>query len=534
MGDSENEEQRVRPLAPTDSPGPRGRSSTLGVALAVVAGIAAFMFLFGSDADSEPDAQSAATALAVPEISTGASDQLTTTSPPAPASSTTAVLGAEQTLSDLLPDTEGVLIAVITSQAGLELVRWPPATPSRSSEIPMLSGPVLEFDASGLQMAFLGTSATAKGPALYLGRPVSWAPARVGVSSFKWHATWRGRIGWMELGESRRLCWADADPVGARLSASFCVASSGDELVGFDSSGFLVVDHDEGIVLRLDDSGQQVGSLPGSDALINRDGQVLIIDRNPDGREASFTLADPDLTNAVELDWAPPSASGEYGFVALSPSNHPPEVAFLVVPDEERRYELQLWTLDGTLERTVNLSGRVWDVEWDSTGRYLLAPGIVGERGHVLQVYDTFAQELLFLPYDNWIQDAQLVTPAVCENAAHVTAAFVDHLPPDVTLGTARMVLSRDADLESWYFMSARVVGGPFDGELASWAHPGFDGRNVDTTNTPGLAVPINEAAKYMGFGMTSLEPAGYGVNYWLQLDGALASQQCVQAEAPH
>ena len=505
----------------------------LGAALVVGAGIAAAVFLFGSGADSEPDTQSAETALAVPETSTGASDQLTTTSPLAPASSTTTVLAAGQTLSDLLPDTKGVLIAAITSGAGLELVVWPPTTPSGSSEIPILSGPVLEFDASGQKMAFLGPSATTEGLTLYVGSPASWAKARVAVSSFRWHVTWWGRIAWMESGNPEQLCWADADPVGGRFSTSTCVTGSGDELVGFDSNGFLVVDHDQRIVLRVDDSGRQVGSLPGSDALISRDGQVLVIDRDRDGREASFSLADPDLTNAVELDWAPQGASGEYGFVALSPSAHGPEVAFLVVPNEERRYQLQLWTFDGTLKQTVNLSGRVWDVEWDSTGRYLLVPGKLDESDHVLQVYDTFTQGLVFLPYDNWIQDAQLVTPAVCENAAHVTAAFADHLPPDVTLGTARMVLSRDANLESWYFMSARVVGGPFDGELASWAHTGFDGRNVDTTNTPGLAVPINEAANYLGFGMTSLEPASYGVDHWLQLDGALASQQCVQTDDP-
>ena len=532
MADSENEEQRVRPVAPTDSPGPRARPSVFGVALVVVAGIAALVFLFGSGADSEPDARGLATTLAVPETSTGAPDQLTTTSPPASSSSTTTVPAAELTLSDLLPDTEGVLIAAITSHAGLDLVRWPPAKPSRSSEIPMLSGPVLEFDASGQQMAFLGPLGT-EGPTLYVGRTVYWAPARFGVSSFRWHDTWWGRIGWMELGDPEQLCWADADAVGTGLSAPVCVASSGDELVGFDSSGFLVVDHDLRIVLRVDGSGRQVGSLPGSDALIGRDSQVLVIDRGRDGREAPFSLADPDLTNAVELDWAPPNTSGEYGLVALSPSSHGPELAFLVVPDEERRIQLQLWTFDGTLKQTVNLSGRVWDVEWDSTGRYLLAPGIIDERDHVLQVYDTFTQELVFIPYDNVIQDAQLVTTAVCEDATHVTAVFVDHLPPDVTLGTARMVLSRDANLESWYFMSARVVGGPFDGDLASWAHPGFDGRNVDTTNTPSLAVPINEAANDMGFGMTLLEPAGYGVGYWLQLDGALASQQCVQTEDP-
>jgi hypothetical protein len=93
------------------------------------------------------------------------------------------------------------------------------------------------------------------------------------------------------------------------------------------------------------------------------------------------------------------------------------------------------------------------------------------------------------------------------------------------------MVLSRDANLESWYFISARVIGGPFDGDLATWAHPGFDGRSVDATNTPSLAVPINQAATSFEFGKTTLEPETYGVGDWLQLDGALASQLCVEPD---
>jgi len=496
-----------------------------------VVGIAALAVFMQSDAGFEPDTQSTTTALAVPESSAATSGTVSTSNAPSVESTTSSTAVREQTLSDLLPESEGVLVAAILGQVGgdLALVRWTSAAQRWSLKIPMIGEPVLDFDVSGQHMAFLGRSATVEGPALYVGRSNSWAPARAPVSSFRWHATIPGRIGWMEPGVSPRLCWADTDSAEGQTIA-VCVPGTGDELVGFDSSGFLVLDQDTRTVLRLDALGRQVGSLPGTDALVGPDGQVLVVDQDRDARESSFLVADADLRNAVVLEWAPSNVSGVYGFVAWSPVSHPPQLAFLVQPTgDDRHYQLQRWTLDGSRLQTVNLNGRVWNVEWDSTGRYLLFPGIFGERDHVLRIYDTFALALVLVSYDNWIQDAHLVTPAVCESATHVAASFAYHLPENVTLATARMVRSRDADLESWYFMSARVVGGPLAGEIASWAHPGFDGRNVDTTNTPNLAIPINEAARYLGFGMTLLDPASYGVDDWSHLDGALASQQCVQ-----
>lgn len=492
-----------------------------------VAGIAALVFFVGADRDSGVGTESTTTTLVASGGSTVTSEPVPTSPPVASTSSTTV---SEPTLRDLLPGASGVLIAAITAQgsSGLELVRWSPAASHRSSEIPMLGGPVLDFDESGQHMAFLGPSSTVEGLTLYVGRPDSWAPARVGVSSFRWHATVPGRIGWLESRDPPRLCWADADAAEG-LSAAVCVPGSGSQLVGFDSSGFLVVDHASRTVARLDATGRQVRSLPGTNALIGPEGQVLIVDQRPDAGESFFSLADPDLIEVVDLDWAPRNATGEYGFVAWSPFSHPPELAFLVYDEGERLQQLQRWDLDGTARRAVNLSGRVWDVGWDSTGRYLLVPGVLDESDHVLQVYDTFSQALVYLHFDNWIQDATLLTEAGCEDAAHVVAAFSGRLPAGVGLEKPQMVLSRDASLESWYFTSARIVGGPFDGELASWAHPGFDGTTVDTTNTPGLSVPINEAASSLGFGMTSLDPTDYGVADWLQLDGALASQQCVQ-----
>jgi hypothetical protein len=528
---NESEDPRVRPIEPTGIGERQTRRTAVGAAVVAVVGAAALVFLAVSNG-SEPGVDStttltAAQTLAMPPSPTATID------PPASTTSTSTGPAREETLSDLLPENRGVLVVAITRQAAtdLELVRWPPATPPRSVEIPMLVGPVLDFDGSGKHMAFLGQSATVEGPALYVGSLDSWAPARIGVSSFRWHSTVPSRIGWMEPGDPPRLCWADTDPAEG-ISTATCVPGMGDKLVGFDPSGFLVVDYATNTVHRLDASGQQVASMPGINALIGPDGQILVVNVAPDGRESSFSIADPDLATAVALDWAPANASGEYGFVAWSPVSHPPELAFLVA-DGQGRQQLQRWDLDGTPRRAVNLSGRVWDVRWDSTGRYLLAPGVITVGEHVLQVYDSFSESIVILPYDNWIQDAHLVTPAVCQTADHVTATFVDRLPTDVTLEAARMVLSRVANLESWYFISARIEGGPFDGQLASWALPGFDGIHVDTTNTPNLAVPINEAATYLGFGMTTLDPINYGVNDWLQLDGALASQRCAQPEAP-
>ena len=459
------------------------------------------------------------------------SEPVPTSAPVASTSSTTLPVVSDPQLKDLLPDASGVLVAAITVQGtlDLELVRWSPAGSQSSTAIAMLGGPVLDFDQSAQHMAFLGPSSTAEGPTLYVGRSDSWSPARVGVSSFSWHATVAGRIGWLEPGDPPGLCWATADLVEG-LSAAVCVPGSGTQLVGFDSSGFLVVDHASQTVNRLDAEGRRVGSLPGTSALVGPDGQVLVVDRSPDARESFFSVADPDLSDVVDLDWAPRNASGRYGFVAWSPIGHPAELAFLVYDEDERRWELQRWDLGGTLRRAVYLAGRVWDVTWDSTGRYLLVTGVLDESDHVLQVYDTFSQALVFLHFDHWIRDAKLVTKSACKDASHIVAAFADRLPLGVSLEVPQMVPSRDASLESWYFTSARIAGGPLDGDVVSWGLPGFDGTSVDNTNTPNLAVPIGEAASSLGFGMTSLDPNNYGVADWLQLDGALASQACVRA----
>lgn len=87
------------------------------------------------------------------------------------------------------------------------------------------------------------------------------------------------------------------------------------------------------------------------------------------------------------------------------------------------------------------------------------------------------------------------------------------------------MVLSRDADLESWRFLSARLEGGAHDGDIATWVLPGVSGEDP-----PQEVIPPNEAAVDPGRSPSRLEPADYEVCDWMLLGGAVISQWCVEA----
>lgn len=528
MNAADNDDQEVRPLGTSEIGRKRERRNVGAIVIMAAAGIAALVLFTGSEPDSGTDAFPSPSRLPAPGGSALSSESIRTIPPSTSTELQPTTDAGELTLRDLLPEVRGELVAVVsqTGGSGQELVRWVPNATGPTREMPILEGPVLGFDQSGQYLAFLGPSSLLDGPTLYFGGLDSWAPARVGVTSFRWHETLWRQIGWFEPGEPPRLCWADADVGAEILSGAECVEGAGTELVGFDSEGFFVTDRAAGTVSLIDAAGRPVRSVPGFDALIGPDGRVLIVERSPAGGDTVFSLASPDLAEVVGLDWAPGNAAGEFGVVAWSPVR--PLLAFLV-NDVAEQPRLELWNSDGKSLANVTLTGRVWDVTWDSTGRYLLIPGVLDEQQHFLQIYDAFAGTLVDVKLDGWIQNASLVVAASCRDAAHVEGTFTDRLPDGVSLTTPRMVRSRDAHLQPWYFVSARVVGGPFDGEIASWALPGFDGTSVDNTNTPSLSVPINQAASSLGFGMTHLDPASYGMEDWLQIDGALASQACLQ-----
>lgn len=524
MSDTSEGEPRVRPEESSESstPQPRPPATTLITAF-LAAAVAALVLFIAFDSDSDSDGQSP-TSLGETAATTAPINAVTTSSFAATDSTATGTVEEVASLNVLLPDVNESTLTVVSGQ---ELVHWTPTAPRSTSTIPILNGPVLEFDESGQHMAFLGPSAADDGSVLYVGTWDSWAPAAIGVSSFRWHDTVWGRLGWLQPGDPPVICSAQVVDEGV-LSPSSCIDGTAEEIVGFDSEGFLLVDHTNRRITRLDPAGREVQTIRGTNAIVGPDGRVLVMERSPDGADTTFSMARSDLSEVTALDWAPRTAHGAYGTVAWSSVNiGGPRLAFLAYDDSDG-WHVELFDSDGTPYGTIALGGRVWDIAWDSTGRYLLVPGVIDESEHTLQIYDTFPESLYRLRFDTWIQDASLVTEARCLSAAQVVAAFANRLPDDVALGASQMVRSRDANLESWYFISALVDGGQFDSAVASWAVPGFEERSVDSVNTPNLSIPINETAAFLGFGMTRELPTDYGVDDWFQLDGARASQACL------
>ena len=394
MSKPDPEKSRVRPIEDRPSEPADGRSRWAATAGAVLAGIGAVLVIVVA---SSPDSDST---IALSSSTTAALAPSTTvmTEP-----ETTAISKDEPTLRDFIPGTDGTLVAA-TGQGGIALTDWPADGPRHNQVIPMHTGPFLDFDVSGQQLAFLGSSAISGGRTLYVGSLTTWAAADA-ATSYRWHETEPGRIAWMTQGASPELCHAVVDSE-QELSDLTCTDAPGDLLAGYDQFGYLMLA--DGKVLRLDASGALVGGVPGVEAVIGPDGRVLIVNYDSLADQTLFSLAGPELDDVAPLDWAPANAMGEYGFVSWSPAAAKPELAFLVYLGDER-WQLQRWSIEGETLSALDLRGRFWDVGWDSTGRYLLVPGVT-DSDHVVVVHDLVGREVTYIPFTGWVQDVELVT----------------------------------------------------------------------------------------------------------------------------
>jgi hypothetical protein len=132
--------------------------------------------------------------------------------------------------------------------------------------------------------------------------------------------------------------------------------------------------------------------------------------------------------------------------------------------------------------------------------------------------------------HEGTYQPGTIIGLRTCQPADHVVATYQARLEETgVTLSGGWMAPSLGNNLESWFFVSALVTGGPTDGEIATWALPGFGpSAGVDSENTPNLSFPANEVSQGFNFGDRRFTPEQYGVDDWLDLDGAVASQRCV------
>lgn len=482
-----------------------------GVLLAIVGGAVAILVLgYASQPENAQVTTTTSSNLVVAPPDTSPPTSSTTAPPVDPPPPTP--------LTELLPGADGELVSVVTTATGTHRLLTQSDFGATVGMPPMPDRPTLEFDTSDLRLAFLGASSMPEGNPLYVGRPLSWQPIASQVSSFAWHTSVPGRLGWMEFGQG--LCAADVHVNGAFVTEPVCDPEVAGELVGFDDHGALLITGTE--VTRVAD-GEEVGRVPGMSALPAPDGRVLITSFSPAERGVVFDLASPDLKEVDRLDWAPADALGLYGFVAWSPRVTAPELAFLVRQDAER-HQIQRWDLDGNLLNSLNLGSEAWEITWDRSGRFLLAPGLSNGQ-HFVHVYDLSTNELTYLPFDHWVEDTHLVIPAFCEDASGLVDHWQETVSDGVTVVDMWMVSSRDSGLVSWRFVSGRLIGGARDGEIATWAIPDYPGEGP-----PPRAIPANEPAMDPPRDPTRLDLGTYGIEDWMLVDGAGISQWCLAA----
>jgi hypothetical protein len=117
-----------------------------------------------------------------------------------------------------------------------------------------------------------------------------------------------------------------------------------------------------------------------------------------------------------------------------------------------------------------------------------------------------------------------------CRPAGEVLTTYRGRLNgTGVDLSRGWMAPSHDEQLESWYFVSALVIGSASDRQVATWALPPW-ALPADALNTPSLSFPVNDVARGLGFGDSRFRPESFGVSGYADIDAAVASQQCVTA----
>ncbi|MDH5502829.1 MAG: hypothetical protein OEY98_02245 [Acidimicrobiia bacterium] len=521
MGTFDDSTPKVRPLG-EDTPPTPSRSLPIAGAIFVAIVASSAFFLSNGPNDVPPLPRSPLVSLPTTTITTASTEA----APPPPSlfpssddleinERTAQLLDGSMAIWDAVPEARGDLVALIGGPTGTDLIRVGSDGSvllfeklNRASDV--------AFDRSGRLLAYTADSRIVNGPVLYV-ESVSIAEA----DSFAWHTAVPGRIAWLAPGSDAQLCWADIVEPGEFPTAN-CASGPGFgfQLVAFDDEGFIFIDRAGQSIVRLGQDRQRVAGMAGDHVMPGPRDRLTVVDGGS-GAEVMFTVDGRDFTNPQRLDWAPFSASTTPAVAAWSPSMVYPEIAFLTW--NEDHYELQVYDLDGRLNHAVDIAGMPGGLEWDSTGRYLLIPGTVNNAHH-LYIYDTFEERQLLadVPMGGWINEAVLVTPTQCTDADRIVSAWARQLPNGVTLWPAQMVLSRDAYLLGFTFVSARVIGGNFDGETATWALPSFV---PDNEALPVSIMAVNETAAALGVDNTALPDPD---SDWIGVHGVLDSQHCL------
>lgn len=334
----------------------------------------------------------------------------TTTTEQSP-TTTTVASPPDRTLAELVPGFGGSLIV----QMRTRLASWPSgrATPWMY-DLPEAAW--VEPDSVGFLLGVIGPGAGEDWPGsvLHLGTPGSMRPAAFGVRSFVWHSTDRGHLAWLQIVEGSdelELRVGAVTPDG-RFSPGALITHVGDHengisLVAWDAFGFVLDGWDFATRMRvthLVDLDGATTSVPGQPVSASPD-TVLVLRPFPEGGET--VLVQRSLTDPRErrLEWAPREA----GLISPAASSDGQRVAFLHPVTDRGDMRLEVWSVDGDLLVGFDIAGshRVWDLEWDPGGRFLVAPGeILGgtDTQTVVLLFDTADGSTHEVGFPTWVE----------------------------------------------------------------------------------------------------------------------------------
>ncbi len=343
-------------------------------------------------AEPEPAAPTTATTTTAGRVTT-----TTTTVPTVVVEITEDVL--TRPLGDVLPGFDGTLVATLGSWGAVDLLRWGPDGAAREP-LTEAFGP-LAFDAAGEWMAYLGVDGT--GPVLHAG-PVGAAPTfSTAASSTAWHGRQPGRLAWLAAGT---LVTADLAAAGQPHQ----VGGDADALHAWDEAGFVVTDWDAGQTAELQllaADGSVTAAHPGIDFVDqSTDGWLLLVRHA--ATQTAFLSSAADLADVSHVVWAPADARAEQRLAAWSPDGR--HIAFLTYSGETfATWELEIWSIFGTLDDHVPLGLRAWNVAWSPDTRFVAAPGSDLEGKGKLVVYDRDADRLYVLELRDIVQHVELL-----------------------------------------------------------------------------------------------------------------------------
>ncbi len=399
---------------PEPPPGkPQGRAVVLVVAVGIVAGLLGYLAgaTLSTDDDTAPQDAGSSVGTAPSTIPAPTSPE-GTRSPPTTGEPSTS-LPDQPLLGDLVPGFTGTLLLAVGDWPNFDMTEWRSdrAIPDTTALPPTVS---LATDVTGRLHAGLGRSANEESDSvLYVGPVLSIRPAALKVTSLAWNNSIAGRLAWLQQvdEDGLELRVGEVDPPSGSFTPGTTIAliPADHRLLTWDSWGFLLNGPDPvlgtEVVYLVDADGSEQWRFPAYSGYASSVGQLLLMRFLEETGDSQFFLTFPSRSAEEEpnsLEWAPADPRGEVNAVAWSPdANH---LAFLVYEGGATSWRIEVRQIDGTLTGSAQVPYRLWDINWTSDGRFVLATGTDNAGKFVVVFYDTVDESLDEVAFDTAVQ----------------------------------------------------------------------------------------------------------------------------------